>query len=148
LLHLFIHCKIKLAGVHCNIYSYIAKWNQQGYIATSIHTLQNEISRGTLQYLFIQCKIKSAGYIATSIHTLQHLFICIHLQSTWSIKRRFFGELTSVCQWWRLPCTWGRVAAAAEEKAGSSGVDGGRGYRLERWRWQRRVWDEKRNDTG
>jgi hypothetical protein len=52
--------------------------------------------------------------------------------------------LTSVCRRQRFLCVCGRAAVVAEEKAGSSGVDDGKGDR----QGLREFWDEKRNDTG
>jgi hypothetical protein len=57
-------------------------------------------------------------------------------------EKKVFGELTSMCQRRRFPCTRGRAAAAVEEEeAGSSGVNGGEGDRLEqrRWWWRKSV---------
>jgi hypothetical protein len=52
--------------------------------------------------------------------------------------------LTSVCRRQRFSCVRGRAAVVAEEEAGSSGVDDGKGDR----QGLREFWDEKRNDTG
>jgi hypothetical protein len=53
-------------------------------------------------------------------------------------QKKVFDELTSVCQWCRLPCVCGRAAVVAvEEKAGSSCINGSGGDRWSRERQSR-----------
>jgi hypothetical protein len=75
--------------------------------------------------------------IYSHLHTLQYIHSFTYI-AIYSIKRRFFNELTSVCRRRRLPCVCGKVAATEEEEAGSSGVDGGGGDRHERRRRRQR----------
>jgi hypothetical protein len=77
------------------------------------------------------------GYLGVkSTYIAIYLFIYIHCNLF--DQKKVFGELSSVCQQRRLPCTCGRAAAAVEEEAGSSGVDGGGGDRHKRRRRRRR----------
>jgi hypothetical protein len=79
------------------------------------------------------CNLYTLQSIHSPLHTLQYIHLSTYI-AIYSIKRRFFGELTSVCRQRRLPCTCGRVAAEEEEEVGLSGIDGGGGERHERRR--------------
>jgi hypothetical protein len=73
-------------------------------------------------FIYIHCNLFIHLHILQSIHSF--------IYST--DQKKVYGELTSVCQWWRFLCARGRAMAAVEDEADSSGIDDGRGDRVKR----------------
>jgi hypothetical protein len=80
-----------------------------------------------------RCAIYIHCNLFIHLHTLQSIHLFIYLID----QKKVFGELTSVCRWWRFPCMHSRVTAV-EEEVGLSSVNSGRGDRLEQRRRRRR----------